>query len=380
MDESGKMLECYPYSQALISEVGNIYIGVVKTKIKGIGGYFIDYGSNKNGLLPINKSHNQLSPGQSILVQVEKDAYQQKGAKLTTKFSLTGECCVLITDSTKILFSSKLPEDERTKGLKSIFKKHANDNYGFIVRTNAYSQSNENIIRDIQLLESEYHRITQIASYRSSYNLLHGGVQPYKTYIRNLKKDDLKEILCETKEMESKIRDYLQEIGLHNKITVNIRERLYISYDINKHLSKANNRKVWLPSGASLIIDKTEAMYVIDVNSDKNISKRNNHKNILKINLEAAKETARQLRLRNMSGIIIIDFIDVAYEEDKQKLLKVMEASVKDDPVKVVVHGMTHLNLMEVTRKRIEPPLLEKLAIIEKHLSEKKSLDNKALT
>lgn len=361
IDDFGKMIECHPYSVKSASIVGNIYIGVVKKKIKGIGGYFVDFGEEKNGFLPISKSNNQLSPGQSIIVQIDKDAYATKGAKLTTKLSFNGEYAVLVTDSCDIHFSSKLPEDARTKGLKSIFIDYKSDNYGFIVRTNAYDGSNDAIKDEVSELIESFNHMEAIKEYRPNYTLLHSANKGWIKYVQNMNKNDLESIVVENDEDEVLINDYLNEIGLQNNITVTKKTEVYISYDLEDKIKKALRRKVWLPSGASIVIDRTEAMYVVDVNSDKNISKRNNQRNLLKINKEAAKETARQIRLRNLSGIILIDFIDLAYPEDEQILLDYMSNRLQDDSIRSVVHGMTKLGIMELTRKRLEPSLEDKL-------------------
>lgn len=361
IDDLGKLIECHPYSVKSASIVGNIYVGVVKKKIKGIGGYFVEFGEEKNGFLPIGKSNNQLSPGQSLVIQVEKDAYGSKGAKLSTKLSFNGEYAVLVTDSTDIHFSSKLPEDSRTKGLKSIFKQFQSEEYGFIVRTNAYDGVNEAIKEEVRELIKAFNHMVAIKEYRPNYALLHSANKGWIKYVQNMNKVDVESIIVENEEDQETINTYLREIGLHNSISVNLKADLFLVFDFEAKIQKALRRKVWLPSGASIIIDRTEAMYVIDVNSDKNISKRNNQRNLLKINKEAAKEIALQIRLRNLSGIILVDFIDLEYEIDEAELVSYMEKRLKDDSIRTILHGLTKLGIMELTRKRMEPSLEDKL-------------------
>lgn len=361
IDELGKLVECHPYSIKKASIVGNIYVGVIKNKIKGIGGYFVDFGQEKNGFLPIGKSNNKLSPGQSVIIQVDKDAYGSKGAKLSTKLSFNGEYAVLVTDSTDIHFSSKLPEDARTKGLKSIFSNFKSDDYGFIVRTNAYEGSNEAIIEEIETLVEDYKHIEAVKDFRPNHSLLHSANKGWIKYVQNMNKSDVDTIVVENKDNEDEIKEYLREISLHNDITVELKADLFKIFDLESKLNKATRRKVWLPSGASLVIDRTEAMYVIDVNSDKNISKRNNQRNLLKINKEAAKEIAVQIRLRNLSGIILVDFIDLEYKDDEKELVSYMERRLADDSIRTILHGLTTLGIMELTRKRLEPSLEDKL-------------------
>jgi len=363
INDLGKLIECHPFSIKSASIVGNIYIGVVKKKIKGIGGYFVDFGEEKNGFLPIIKSNNTLSPGESVVIQIEKDAYATKGAKLSTKLSFNGEYAVLVTDSTDIHFSTKLPEDTRTKGLKSIFKQYKSEDFGFIVRTNAYEGKNEAIKEEILELIEAYNHMVAVKEYRPNYTLLHSANKGWIKYVRNMNKTDLETIVVESVDDEIMINNYLSEISLHKNITVTLREHLYLLFDLEVKLQKATNRKVWLPSGASIIIDRTEAMYVVDVNSDKNISKRNNQRNLLKINKEAAKELAIQIRLRNLSGIILVDFIDLVYENDVTELLSYMEKCLKDDSIRTIIHGISTLGIMELTRKRMEPSLEDKLRL-----------------
>jgi ribonuclease G len=360
-DELNKLIECHPYSESQSSIVGNIYIGVVKNKIKGIGGYFVEFGQDKNGFLPISKNNNQLSPGQSVIIQVDKDAYSTKGAKLTSSISFSGEYVVLVTDSTDIHFSSKLPEDARTKGLKSMIHKFKSDEYGFIVRTNAYDGVNSQITDEIEDLISKYNKLQDIKDYRPNYSCLLNANVGWLKYVQNMNKSNLSQIVVNSDANEEKISSYLKEASLHNNITVNKDVDIYNKLDIGNMLSKALRRKTWLPSGASIVIDRTEAMFVIDVNSDKNISKRNNQRNLIKINIEAAKEIAKQIRLRNLSGIILIDFIDLNFEEDRIKLIEALNNSLKDDPIRVINHGLTSLGIVELTRKRLEPCLEDKL-------------------
>ena len=200
-----------------------------------------------------------------------------------------------------------------------------------------------------------------VKDYRPNHALIHSANKGWIKYIQNTNKSNLDNIFVESEEDKLSMDDYLIEISLHNDITVNLKEDLFVSFDLENQLNKASRNKVWLPSGASIIIDRTEAMYVIDVNSDKNISKRNNQRNLLKINKEAAKEIAKQIRLRNLSGMILIDFIDLEYKDDETELLGYMERRLQEDPIRTIVHDITKLGIMELTRKRMESSLEDKL-------------------
>lgn len=361
LDEFNHLIECHPYKKSGNSCVGNIYTGVIKNKIKGINGFFVDYGSQKDGFLPITPKNKQLSIGQTVVIQVEKDAFEQKGAKVTTDLSFSGEFCVLVTDSNSLHFSSKLPEDDRTLELKQLFYKYKQDNYGFIVRTNGYDGENELIEEEIQSLVASYIRIQETYEYRNVKTCIYNNNESWLKSVQNMNKSLLDSVIVSSKEIETIIKDYLASIGLHNNITVNLDANVYIKEDIPNRIKKACQRKIWLNSGASIVIDKTEAMYVIDVNSNKNISKQSQAKNIHKINQEAAKEIVSQIRLRNLTGIILIDFIDMDSEDDKKRLLTFLEQQVTFDPIKTMVHGFTRLGIVEISRKRMEKSLLEKL-------------------
>lgn len=361
IDDWNHMIECHPYSKIEQSYVGNIYTGIVKNKIKGINGFFIDYGQEKDGFLPITSGNKQLSIGQTVLIQIEKDPYEQKGAKLTTDISFSGEFCVLVSDSNAIHFSSKLPEDMRTKELKVLFESYKNNTFGFIVRTNAYEADDALIKAEIDVLIEQYNRLLQTYPYRNAKTCLHNNNRGWLKLVQNMNKSMLSSFVVSTQVPYDEINEYLAEIGLHNIITVTHDANLFIREDVPNRIKKACTRKVWLNSGASIIIDRTEAMYVIDVNSNKNTSKQNHEKNILKINLEAAKEIIYQIRLRNLSGIILADFIDMSSSEDQKRLLDFLTQQATFDPIKTVIHGITSLGIVEITRKRLEKPLIEKL-------------------
>lgn len=361
IDDWNHLIECHPYSKIEQSYVGNIYTGVVKNKIKGINGFFVDFGQEKDGFLPITNNNKQLSIGQTVLVQIDKDPYEKKGAKLTTDISFSGEFCVLVSDSNTIHFSSKLPEDLRTKALKELFDSYKSNEFGFIVRTNGYDGDDDLIRAEIESLIEQFQNLKKTYVYRSVKTCLHNNNRGWIKHVQNMNKSLLTSISVSSKNLYNELSDYIIEIGLHNSIMVNLVENLYIREDVPNRLKKACQRKIWLNSGASIVIDRTEAMYVIDINSNKNTSKQNHEKNIFKINLEAAKEIIYQIRLRNLSGIILADFIDMPSQEDKKRLLDFLEQQATFDPIKTVIHGMTSLGIVEITRKRLEKPLIEKL-------------------
>lgn len=362
LDEFQRLIEIKPYSLKQTGMVGFIFLGIVRKKIKGIRAYFIDFGQEKDGYLPFNEVERPLSIGETVMVQITKDSYQTKGAKLTSYISLSGEYVVLVTDSTKIHFSSKLPEDAWTKEMKKeliqLQKTSGLNKWGAIVRTNAYSIEPQKILDEVKTFLSTYERILKIQAYRPSKTCIFEPQSQWLKYVQNMNKSDIGQIHVDHKETKDLLEDYLTSINLRDEIKVDFVEGdLFLRYDLGKKIHKALLRKVWLSSGASIIIDRTEAMVVIDVNSDKNVSKINSSRNIFKINCEAAKEISRQIRLRNLSGIIIIDFIDMNDDQHKKKLVRCLQEYLEDDHIRTHVHGMTRLGLMELTRKRVEPCL-----------------------
>lgn len=363
MDEFNRMIECHPFKQSAeeLPEVGNIYNGIVRKVVKGIGAYFVDIGDEKDGYLPMDLTKKHLSIGETVMVQITKEPYSTKGAKLSGFITLSSENIVLVTDTNKLHFSKKLPQDDKTLAIKELFKGRDSKEYGFIVRTNAYQQPLDSLNKDIQRMLHEYQTVIDIAEYRRAPKCIHRSKKAYIQWITDVYKNSLKRILVDSLTIEDEIMEYLEANNLEHVDVEMYNTSLYNTFDFNKKLERACNRKIWLKSGASLIIDKTEAMTVIDVNSDKNIKSKNMDKNIVNINLEAAKEVARIIRLRNISGIIIIDFIDMKTKADKDQLIAAISEYMSKDPVFSKVHGMTKLGLVEISRKRTKGTLCELL-------------------
>lgn len=354
-DDCDRLIECHPFSSKLESAVGNIYVGIVKNKIKGVGGYFVDYGHEKNGFLSIKDGGNHLSPGEFVMVQVRKDPYMDKGAKLSTHLQIPGHYMVLIDDTSDMLFSSKLPEDGRSKSIKAMLKKMKSEDFGIIVRTLAYNTDNQALKDELQSLMTIYNNMKHAFPYRSPYSKLYSAE---KTWIDKVQ--DLYTRYESKVSMDESLKS--QRDSLHNDITVNYIANIFQVMDVEEKINKGTQRKQWLSSGGSIIIDKTEAMTVIDVNSGKNARKSSERRNTLRINKEAAAASLQYIRLANVSGIIIIDFIDMVEDEDKEDLIEYTKALALEDPLKVTVHGLTLLGLMEITRKRTDINLMDKLA------------------
>lgn len=358
------------------SILGNIYLGKVKNIVKNINAAFVEISEKQMCYLALSELRNPVFAdghvsdtvkiGDELFVQVSKEDVKTKAPVVITCFNLTGKYLVLVHGKPMIGVSAKIDKESRKKQLKKIISDYVTENYGFIVRTNAAFASEQVILSEICQLIALYQNLNQYGIHRTCFSLLHETPPAYLCEIRDGFSEDLYEILTEDKSLYLQIETYLknfqkEDIGklrLHTDDSISL-ERIY---GINQKLLEAKKEKVWLKSGGNLIIQPTEALTVIDINSGKAIyGKREMQETFFKVNKEAAKEIAKQIRLRNLSGIIIIDFINMESVENKQKLMELLKEYVKTDPVKTTVVDMTALNLVEITRKKVRKPLYEQL-------------------
>lgn len=397
--QDGKVIQLDIEEKDNTSLLGNIYIGKVKNIVKNIGVAFIEIGNGVICYYPIGKNkcpyivnsmndkgkNKQLVAGDEILVQVEKEALKTKEPTVTSNISLTSRCFAITLDgkgSTHI--SNKIKDNvwkQETKALienvkngvleceveKEEMKKTVScdlRNLSVIVRTNAYIASQEELIEDFTTLYKRIEQIMLVANHRMCYSLLYQTPPSYLTALRDTKEDLLDEIITDNNQLHEEILKFMEETHWDNKHKVRLYEDQLLSlsklYSIETVITSALQKKVWLKSGGYLVIEYTEALTVIDVNSGKAIrGKSDLEETFYNINVEAAKEIAYQIRLRNLSGIILIDFIDLKTEEKKLALLENLKRFVSVDPTKTVVVDMTKLNLVEITRKKIKKPLHE---------------------
>lgn len=363
MEEEGKSL------------LGNIYIGKVKNIAKNINSAFIDIGGGQMAYYSLtdNQVHHFTDPGRKgalrvgdeIIVQVSKDAVKTKDPVVTGVLSFTGRYCVLTAGKNHISFSSKIASHSWKQELRPLLEEEKEEGFGLIVRTNAWNVPFAQIITELRQLKQQYYAMMETASYRTCGSLLKENEPPYISRLRDTYSESMEEILTDDQEIFRQLTDYL---SIHQPDDGN-KLRLYQDpmvsmaklYQLEKAMDEALASHVWLRSGGYLVIEPTEAMTVIDVNTGKYSGKKNLHDTIMKINLEAAEEISRQLRLRNLSGIIIVDFIDMEEEEDQKLLVKTLSAYCSRDPVKTTVVDITRLNLVEITRKKIRKPFYEQM-------------------
>lgn len=355
------------------SSLGNIYIGKVKNIAKNINSAFVEFGDKQMAYYSLsdNPVHNfasanhqgSLKVGDDIIIQISRDAVKSKDPVATSNLSFTGRYCVLTCGKNQITFSSKISSQPWKQMIRQSLEPLKEDSFGVIVRTNAWDASPEMILEELELLKSQFHKVMEAGAYRTNGSLIFKAPLPYIGRLRDTYSQSMEEILTDDPEIYDQIKEYLSAYQKEDLEKLRLYSDPMVSlskvYQLEKAMEEALSRHVWLRSGGYLVIDPTESMTVIDVNTGKYSGRKNLHDTIMKINLEAAEEISRQIRLRNLSGIIVVDFIDMESEEDKKLLLRTLSAYCLRDPVKTTVVDITKLNLVEITRKKIRRPFYE---------------------
>lgn len=351
-----KIVEQYTIDKENIE--GNIYLGVIKNIVPGLKATFVDIGKSKNAFIhfeDLGKTKDEIKLNEIILVQVQKNALKQKGAKLTSNIKLTGRQIVLMPKTDFISVSRKIADEQKREELKEIVKKYLPKNCGAIIRTNCTLAKEEEIKQDIQILIKRWENIKNIAKQKIKNVpcIIEEESSIVKSLILSTVDSKMNRITTNNEEYNKEILNFLKMHNLESNIKVEYENNVFQKYTIEKELQNLKNNKVWLNCGGQIVIDKTEALTAIDVNSGKCIGKNNLEETILKVNIEAAKEIAKQIRLRDIGGIIIVDFIDMEKETSKQELLNCIEEETKKDRAKVQIEGFSKLNLLELTRKQL---------------------------
>lgn len=351
-----KIVEQYTINKENIE--GNIYLGTIKNIIPGLKAVFVDIGKTKNAFIhyeDLGKTKNEIKLNEKILVQVQKNAVKQKGAKLTTNIKLIGRRIVLMPKKDFISVSRKIEDEGKREELKEIVKKYLPINCGAIIRTNCIFANEEEIRQDIQMLTERWNNIKNSIekNMKNVPCIIEEDNSIVKSLILATVDSKMSKITTNSKEYNEEILNFLKLYKLENIIKIELDNNVFEKYTIEKELQSLENNKVWLNCGGQIVIDKTEALTAIDVNSGKCIGKDSLEETILKVNIEAAKEIAKQIRLRDIGGIVIVDFIDMEKENSKEKLLKSMEEEIKKDRAKVQIEGFSKLNLLEFTRKQL---------------------------
>lgn len=332
---------------------GNFYKGKIEDVLENKENFFINIGLEKNAFLNLGKfkKRQNLYKDADILVQVEKNPRDEKGASVTLDYSIAGKNIVLLPNSRNISISNKIKNEKDIDRLKAIFSKVKD--VGLIIRTSA-STVNENELQKeyLELLE-KWDKILEIYSKSKVGTLIFSQNSIIDRLFRNYLDESVDELIVDDEEIFHKIKEYVLQKDLKIKINRYFNERdIFEFYSYNIDIENALRKKLWLESGAYLVIEKTEALVSIDVNTGRSLEAKNLKELIFKTNLEAAKEIPRQLRLRNLAGIIIIDFIDMKSEHERKEILKVLKENLKKDSEKTEVINYSSLNLVQLTRQR----------------------------
>lgn len=376
MDEKDQLIELHPEHTDNHTTIGNIFIGKVSNVVEGIHATFVNIGQDKDVFLQIDEaqhfiytsrkpSHELPKVGDELLIQITKDSYSSKAPSATSMINLTGRYSVLTYKKNFIGISSKIKKFSERNRLKSIYETALCDDFGFIIRTNAEEVSEEDLIKERDQLINSFYKLLEIAQFRKSNLCIYKEPKNYIRIIRDLYKNNVEAYLFDDVNLyqaalEYFSDDYYEDLCDHFQLCSDQKMNYYKLYGFQAKIEKALSEKVWLNSGANLFIQATEALMVIDVNTSKSVSKKNFEDTVFAINLEAAREIARQIRLRNLSGIIIVDFIDMQEENHNQELLSVLSALFLEDRIKTTLVDMTPLGLVEITRKKTDKNIYEK--------------------
>ena len=369
--ENGKIIEYYTNEENSNRKEGNIYVGIVKNVIKGMQAAFVDIGTEKNSFIHLKdilkkvdeskENSNKIKEidikdvakeNQKLLVQVKKDSNLQKGARVSTHINLPSKYIALMPETDIITISQKIEDKKEQERLIKLVKENLSDGNGAVIRTSAVGKEQE-LIEDIKNIEKKWKEIKEsFEKYKGNKpKLIAKADDILDKMIIDLPENSINRIITNSKEEYSKVEknSYLGKA----KIELKENEDILDIYDVKKEISKLENRKIWLKCGGFITIDKTEALTAIDVNTGKYTGNKSVEDTVFKVNKEATVEIAKQLRLRDIGGIIIIDYIDMKNEKNKEEIQTLLEEKLKLDRTKTQVEGFTKLDLMELTRKHI---------------------------
>lgn len=366
------LLEISCENTKIRSILGNIYVGRIIRIIDKINAAFVEIAPGQRAYLSLTDARapffvrqsreGKLTEGDELAVQVTKEAVKTKAPTVSTKLTWQGELLVLTTENTRLGISKKLPEDARER-FKNLFADRTESDFGLIVRTNAGKYADSVLLEEYNSIFKQFRQFKETYRHRTCYSVLLKSPGSYMNVLKGTNLEEVEKIVTDEEEVYNEISDYFQgRDSLMSKVERYQDSMLSLSnlYGLSHKIEEALKEQVWLKSGAYLIIQPTEALTVIDVNSGKAI-KGNPGDYFKRVNLEAAKEIARQLRLRNISGICIVDFINMDSKEDEALLVRTLKEYLKEDPVPAAFVDFTKLGLAEITRKKLKKPLWEQV-------------------
>lgn len=372
--EDGNLTEKYNEDETINRIEGNIYIGKVENVLQGMQSAFVNIGLEKNTFIHLKdilpkvdvkdgiKEENKkikdvVKPGMPLLIQVKRDFTEAKGAKVSTHISINSRYIVFMPNTTIVTISQKIENEEEKTRLTNIAKKYLPQNCGAILRTSAQNKSEEIIKNDIDIAVKKWNNINKLYEESEANNnfpkLIYKSHNVIKKLLIDLLDNGLQRITVNTQEDYEYIDKTLKDFNANIELIIEETDFIEKRPIIKEQLEKSENRKIWLKCGGFITIDKTEALTAIDINSGKYTGTDNVEATIYKVNKEASIEIAKQLKLRDIGGIIIIDYINMNSEEDNQKIINILKEEFKKDRTKTQIVGFSKLNLLEITRKHI---------------------------
>lgn len=371
--EDGKIIEYYEEEDEDNRNEGNIYIGIVRDIVKGMQAAFVDIGIEKNSLIHLKDilekkdekkekiNINQdistvIKPNQKLLVQVKKDSNEKKGARISTHINLPGKYIVLMPNTDIVTVSQKIENKEEQERLIKLVRENITKGNGAVIRTSAEGKEKE-IIDDIKYVESKWEKIMTDSQDEKQKvpRQVYKSEDIVEKMLMDLADKGLAQVVVNDSLDYNEINKIKSENQEYNNLSIVVKseESIFDVYDLEKQIHRINNRKIWLKCGGFITIDKTEALTAIDVNTGKYTGNKTMEDTVFKVNKEATVEIAKQIRLRDIGGIIIIDYIDMKEEEDKKEIENLLKEELRKDRSKTQIEGFTKLDLMEMTRKHI---------------------------
>lgn len=372
--EEGRIVEHYVTRTESRSVVGNVYLGRVKIVLPGMEASFVDFGAEKNGVLYAREMavdledgeewpriETVLENGQPVLVQVTKDPMRAKGARLTAQISIAGRHLVLVPRVASIGVSRRLSDPERSR-LRTIAQELCPNTHGLIVRTAAEGAAREDIARDLERLQETWAGIEAESQRAKAPALVYQEPELELRVIRDLFNRAVRKCVVDDEALAGTLRTYIQGTTPDLDHRLDLYDGplpIFEEFRIAEQIRKSLERRVWLPSGGHIVIDHTEAMTVIDVNTGKFVGRSSLEDTVLRTNREAAVEIARQLRLRDIGGIIVIDFIDMEIVANREAVLDLFRAELDKDSTRNRVYEISPLGLVQMTRKNVSSGIVE---------------------
>lgn len=389
--ENSKLVELFVERPDNERSLSNIYKGKVRKVVKGMQAAFINIGNPQDAFLHFSdmgshtkqlftgmdeedwdsndeKENQSIEPwkllknGQEVLVQITKEPIANKGPRVTTELTMPGRFLVLVPNERRIGVSRKISSGQERRRLRQITRKHLPKNFGLIVRTVAEGKSEDLIKQDLLKLVKQWEEVEKKMATAPAFSLLFQDLGMASSVIRDLFSEDVQRVVVDSRKMYREITTYLKEVGseLHKKVEYfRKRQPVFDAFKIEEEIQKSMEKKVWMANGGYIIIEHTEALTVVDVNSGRFFGRKDHEKNSLKINMESAREIARQLRLRDVGGLIVIDFIDMEQESNRQRVVNELNKEfARDRAVSKVDSNVSRFGLVQMTRQRIRPSLI----------------------